>query len=105
MKITDNLWRERSLWDLKDGRRKGMREGEGGGGRRGKGRGEERWKGEKETCLCGYSIPTDLEHNSVGIDARHVLHHHKVCFCDAEFDGNLPLRFYLLLVRRRKMVV
>ena len=48
---------------------------------------------------------TDLEHNSVGIDARHVLHHHKVCFCDAEFDGNLPLRFYLLLVRRRKMVV
>ena len=73
----------------KDGRRKGKREEEGR---------------ERNPWLC-YSITTDLEHDSVRVDACHVFHHNKVCFCDAEFDSDLPLGFYLLLMRRRKTVV
>ena len=70
-------------------------------GEEGKREEEER---ERNPWLC-YSITTDLEHNSVGVDACHVFHYNKVCFRDAEFDSDLPLGFYLLLVRRRKKVV
>ena len=84
----------------KDGRRKGKREEEGGWGGEGRREEEER---ERNPWLC-YSITTDLEHNSVGVDACHVFHHNKVCFRDAEFDSDLPLGFYLLLVRRKKVV-
>lgn len=103
------------------------RRGEGGGGakensdkRTGGGKEKERRRGgeekeeegrreeeerERNPWLCNYSITTDLEHNSVGVDACHVFHYNKVCFCDAEFDSDLPLGFYLLLVKRRKTVV